>query len=520
MSLLRLNFILLILCWTLLSVRGQNSQAVRLEVPSNIDVDSYHIESLGEMGALIFYESSELNKEGKRKWYFALFNTRLSQDWLKFVDLSDKIEFIEARLTQKKLHLLFMNTSRSRFDHGFYEIVTYDIKTQNFNLISGAVPEKASFAGFEVIGSKACLGLNLKKNITDILFIDLQNGEINPVHLMPDSQNMIMHIQADEANNQFYCVLKVNKDKRYLQDYIISLNLKGEQKELMVVDSDDNSKLLHTFILQPDRSGKLEVFGTFDIIGGRVASFKDLEDDDDAKGAGVFYLRFEKVQLVKQTYYDFINFDNIPGSLQGRAIKSIRKPDNSNKSVDIKPFTAYYHLYEPQLLELKDQYVFSVELYTPHYRTETRMDYDFYGRPYPTSYNVFDGYEFYDVVLMGLDKEGSLLWNNDFTMRNVKTFSLQRHSLVFEDEASISIAYVNDGKIISHTINGAVDVHGDEVNIESRFYRDNTVRDENNHIMKWYGKYMLVYGYQQLNNRSLNDQNERTVFYVNKIAYQ
>lgn len=519
MPLLRRNFILLILCTSLLSVFGQNSQAVRLEVPSNIDVDSYHLESLGELGALIFYESSEVNKEGKRKWYFALFDTSLTQDWLKFVDLSDKIEFVEARRTQKKLHLLFMNTSRSRFDHGFYEIVSYDIRTQNFNLISGAVPEKASIAGFEVIGNKACIGLNLRKNITDILFIDLQNGEINPVHIMPDSQNMIMHLQADQDNNQFFCVLKVNRDKRYLQDYILSFNAKGEQKERMEVDSDNNSKLLHHFILRPDRGGNLEVFGTFDIIGGRVANFKDLENDDDAKGAGVFYLAFEKANLVKQHYYDFINLDNIPGSLQGRAIKNIRRADN-NKLPDVKPYTAYYHLYDPQLLELTDQYVLSVELYTPHYRTETRMDYDFYGRPYPTSYNVFDGYEFYDVVLLGLDKQGSLLWNNDFTLRNVKTFSLQRHSLVFEDDTYISIAYINDGKIIAHTINGSVDVDGDEVPIEGRFYRDNTVRDENNHIIKWYARYMLIYGYQQINNRSLNDQNERTVFYVNKIAYQ
>ena len=50
--------------------------------------------------------------------------------------------------------------------------------------------------------------------------------------------------------------------------------------------------------------------------------------------------------------------------------------------------------------------------------------------------------------------------------------------------------------------------------------RDEVVEDENNHIIKWYDNYFLIYGYQKINNRSLSKQNERITFYLNKIAYK
>ena len=62
----------------------QKTIPVRLEVPSDISVESFHIEVLGEKGALIFYESNDVTEDGQRKWFFGLFDKSLSQKWLKF----------------------------------------------------------------------------------------------------------------------------------------------------------------------------------------------------------------------------------------------------------------------------------------------------------------------------------------------------------------------------------------------------------------------------------------------------
>jgi hypothetical protein len=177
-------------------------------------------------------------------------------------------------------------------------------------------------------------------------------------------------------------------------------------------------------------------------------------------------------------------------------------------------------MYEPKITQLKDQYVFSVEVYKPFYRSETRMDYDFYGRPVPYTYQIFDGYNFYDVILAGISKTGDLIWNNDFVIRNMKTYTLSRNSIVFPDGDFVSMAYINDGKIISQTIEGPVDIGYGETLIETKFDKDRVSGDEHNNIVHWYEDFYLIYGYQKVNNRSLGDQGIRTVFYANKVAFQ
>jgi hypothetical protein len=147
------------------------------------------------------------------------------------------------------------------------------------------------------------------------------------------------------------------------------------------------------------------------------------------------------------------------------------------------------------------------------------MDYDFYGRPVPYSYNVFGGYDFYDVIVVGLSEEGDLIWNNDFAINDLRTFELNRNSIVFNDDEFISIAYVNKGYIHLQTIEGPADIGKVQTEIESKFEKDRVADDQFNQIKFWYDKYFLIYGYQKLKNRTLDDQNVRTAFYVNKVAY-
>jgi hypothetical protein len=148
------------------------------------------------------------------------------------------------------------------------------------------------------------------------------------------------------------------------------------------------------------------------------------------------------------------------------------------------------------------------------------MDYDFYGRPYPYTYNVFSGYKFYDVIIAGISPEGKLLWNNDFEIDNILTYSTRRNSVVFEDENYTTIAYVNDGYVVSQTIEGPIDLNRSKMKIGTDFPQDRVSQDENNHIMHWYKDYFLIYGYQKLKNRTLGNQATRIVFYANKITYQ
>ena len=185
----KILFLVLLVPWYF--GNAQKLDAVRLEVPSDINIEQFHVETMDDKGMLIFYESREVNKENKRKWYFGLFDTNLKQVWLKFIPLSDKIEFISSKHTDDNIYFLFKNINSERFEYGFYDIVTYDIKKKAFSQISGSIPLKSEVAGFDVIGNTACLALNLKKHETDIVFINIKSGDVVPVHIDEGIQGYI-----------------------------------------------------------------------------------------------------------------------------------------------------------------------------------------------------------------------------------------------------------------------------------------------------------------------------------------
>lgn len=499
---------------------AQKASIIRMEVPAELEGDAFHLITLQRDGVLIFYESNEVNNLGQRKWYFALFNTLLKQEWIKFVPLTDQLSFVDSRQVGKQVYLLFKNSDRSKTNSGFYEIVTFSAKTGEFSKVSGSLPLLAQFAGFEVINSTACIALNLKKDETDLLFVNLTNGEIKPIHIESGNQSYIESLQADEKNGHFYAVVKYVKDKHYLTDELLRFTVDGLLESTLQVQSTSDFKMLRNFRIDVVNKNQVVAFGTYDVNTNRSVTFKDIQESEDTKSAGLFYLNFENGEQTALQFYDFLRFDNIYGSLKGREVTY-----NSSQSYDEKPTgnkdaSIYYNLSDPQLFRLNDQYILTVEAYKYFYRTETRIEYDFYGTPVPYTYKVFDGYDFYDMIIVGFSLDGKLVWNNDFPLKNVKTNNLTRNTTVFKDEDFIIMAYVNDGKIITQTIDENVDIGSQEVLIESKASRERVTTDENTFLTHWYDDFFLVYGYQQVNNRSMGDQSIRTVFFANKVAFQ
>lgn len=501
---------------------SQKLDAVRIEVPSDIDVEQFHVEPIGEYGALIFYESKEVNKEDKRKWYFGLFNTDLKQQWLKFIPLNDKIEYISSKRNEGNIYFLFKNINSERFEYGFYEIVTYNLRSGSFSQVSGSIPLKSKVMGFEVIGNTACMALNLKKRETDIVFINLDNGDVIPVNIDKGVPGYIQTLFADKVNNVFYVSIKQNRDRRYITDHIYCYSRGGKKLTQLDVEGTEALKYLRKFYFMPGKGSELLIFGTYDIVTGRTLSFKDIEEETDANSAGMFFLKFSNGSMKSLNYYDFIGFNNLTAAIGPDNISKLKLQNDTSQSNNLEnTLSASFNLSDPYVLvNSKGNYIFSVEVYRPSYTTETRMDYDFYGRPYPYTYNVFNGYEFYDIIVASISPDGKMLWNNDFAMKDILKHSLSRNSVVFLDENYVTMAYVNDGNVFSQTIEGPSDIGISKMKIGTNFSKDNISQDENNQIVSWYSDYFLIYGYQKIKNRTLGEKSTRVVFYANRIAYK
>ncbi|MCB2206923.1 MAG: hypothetical protein KQH67_01395 [Bacteroidetes bacterium] len=501
-------------------VFAQSASVVRLEVPAALESGAFHLEPVAKKGVLVFYESNEISDAGLRKWYFGLFDTQLKQIWLKFIPIHDGIEYVQSVKSGMMVHFLFRSVKSKKSSDDFYEIVSYNTSKEAFSNISGTIPEDAEVAGFEAIDDKACLGLNLKKEQTDVLFINLNNGAIEVQTLEAENESYIETIAVDHLNKNFYVAVKYIKDKNSLEDKILKYSDQGTLEETYQVQNPENFRAPRNFVILPVKNNILTILGTYDFISGKTVVLNNAEEDREANSAGMFFLQFKNGEQKILKFYDFMNFDNIYGSLHGREMVYAKKPaDSGENQKPEKKLSAFFYFNAPQVLELNDQYIFSVETYKPIYNTETRMEYDFYGRPMPRTYSVFEGYQFYDLIIASLSEKGELIWNNDFEIKDLKSFFMRKQVTVFPAGEFLSMAYVNNGSLYAQTIDGPIDISKEETPVESKHNKDWISEDENNAISHWYGEYFLIYGYQKIKNRSLGDQSTRTVFYVNKVAY-
>ena len=501
-------------------VQSQKLQPVRIEVPGDLNADVYQIEPVGEKGVMVFYETNETDDKGNRLWYFALLDTKLQQKWLKSVPLDTKLSYISSTKSNQKVYFLFKNREKVSRDYDIYEIVIFNLREQHFTSITGSIPYKSKIAGFEIIGNTACVGLTMENRKADLAFIDLSTGEINPVHLDKEEEAFIENIHVDKKSKRFYVVAKYFNNITFFKDVIYAFNTHGKQELAMETDYPDNIRLPRNYRFVHISKNHISLLGTYDLITAKRPSWKDISGDDDvekdATSAGFFFLSFNMGKQEKLAFYDFMKFDNTYYSVHGKEIAMTKNKDASSKKVNV-----FYKINNPKVTAMGDETVFSVELYKPKYRTETRMDYDFYGRPYPINYQIFDGYSFYDVIFAGFDKNGNMVWNNDFPINDLISYSLGDHVILVPDNKLITLAYVNEGNIVSQTFDKSHDLSDREkIPLETAFKKDRITQDENNKLKHWYGDYYLVYGYQKLRNRSMKDKSNRTVFFINKIAFK
>jgi hypothetical protein len=99
-------------------------------------------------------------------------------------------------------------------------------------------------------------------------------------------------------------------------------------------------------------------------------------------------------------------------------------------------------------------YVIMAEAYFPKYHYVTRMAYDYYGRPVPTNYTVFDGYQYTNAFVMALDTTGLKQWDQNFPIRNILTMELRNYVEVLYDGEETLLAYLDQGRIAAQINRG------------------------------------------------------------------
>ncbi|MCK9451920.1 MAG: hypothetical protein M0Q90_09540 [Bacteroidales bacterium] len=512
-----LGFVLgFIVCVSTLS--AQEIEPIRLELPVQLESSSYRYELLGEQGLLLFYESNELDSIGKRKWYFSLIDTNLTEKWIRFLLLEDGMKVQKVASTNERVAIILTNSISKKQDAISYEIVSYNITNSKFGLLGGTFPAQAEIADAELAGDKLMIGLNLKDYLADFLLFDLKTGALTTLDASLDGQLLIREIGASEAQGVFVAAVKQFENKRYKADVFLAFDSRGNLRRQYKPDGDQSHFLAAIGFAFVDND--IIALGSFERESKRAATLKDVDGNPEREAIGVFYLRLKADGVMQSQFYRFNQIPNIDKILAREDLLRLRQLQSRGKITEQTEIS--FQFFKPEILNLTDQLVFAAEAFQPQYRIESRIDYDFYGRPIPYTYTIFEGYNFFNTLIVSFDKSGNINWINGFRMENLLTFQLENHVAISKSGNELLSALFHNGSLQSKLfhVDGKAASELEKLKVDLRFPNDRLLEEHFGRIYPWYDAYYLVAGNQKISNNRLRITNPRSVFFLQKLVFE
>jgi hypothetical protein len=252
-------------------------------------------------------------------------------------------------------------------------------------------------------------------------------------------------------------------------------------------------------------------------LNGKLSKTDEANQGEESEG---FYMA--KIQNGEQKFiklHRLVDFKNITQILNNEQLQSVNSDLKKSKKKGTES-TLYYELLIHDLIKNGDDFVLLAEAYYPEYHQVSTMSYDFYGRPMPYYYTVFDGYRYFNAFVAGLNTSGDLTWSNGIKIWDVTSFTLQKKVEVFFNAGESVLFYNHEGKIVSKVMSGYEDIgEVEHTKIATRFPEDFQMEATQGMVKHWYGNFFVAYGYQTLKNNTLGGGSKRRVFYFNKVIF-
>ncbi len=490
------------------------NRLLRVENPVKEASNAYNVIPCDESGVLVFFESLEVTEDKLTKWYFIFYDNQLNVKWSREIPFIKAISYKDFHLSGKKLYLYFQKKGNIKSGEKNFQLIEMQVESGENTIISGAVPEKAKFKKFIVHQNHAYIGLNEKKNNAAICIIDLISLKIKTTSIGNGNSCFLENINIDTFNNTFYVITHVFTSKRNLELIIKEYTLNGDPVNSLTIDNYQKN-ILYTSQLIPAGVNKKFLIGTYT---NKLPGKNELESNDISV-AGFYFTEILDNKQQELKFYNILDFKNLSTSLKGKEIFKLRKKAKNKK--DGKDISIDYHLLVHDIIYRDEKFIIPSEAYYPEYRTVSRMYYDYYGRPMPQTYTVFEGYNYYNANVFCVDEIGKLLWDNSISVWNIVSFQIEEQICFFDENDEIVIVFSSEGKITSTIIKGNETIGDLEYSdIETSFPGDKLMDEELSSLKYWYDNFFICYGFQTIKNNSLPKKEKRKVFYINKIAFQ
>jgi hypothetical protein len=546
-------FAIAFLITTALALWAQSGNPLRLEIPAPTGSAPFNYVTNGQNGICVFYPT--INESGKDSvnWSFMMVDAKLKEVWRKQVPLHKDVTFLKSLTTSEAIYLLFHDTKRNKDGNIFVFMIVP--RLQIITEHRGMIPDKAEAVDFDISNAFAFIGFNNRKGQPGIAAFSLLTGEKRNYAITAEKDALLLDIAIDSVRKEIFATYKIQASSTSNHLYVNKYNSPGALEKTFDFTEQNEKRNFNSAQYIPMGEGKGIIAGTY---GYNVTSTRrqydyydnyynyyyynyyspyysrqsnyDANEDKTPVSDGYFSAVVSNATAGKIKYYNFSGFNNAfkyitnVNALRIKA-KSDRKADKENDigsagRVDDNDKTLNLRLTTHEVIINNGQAVLVSEAYSPEYHTNTQMSYDYYGRAFPTSYQVFDGFRYSHAFVAGFDSSGNMAWNNGMEMRDILTSYLNRKLNCLFDNDEMVLYYNANNKVAFKTIKGSSVVDNTSyTTLVPKLGTDQPVDEYLGTIDYWYDDYCIATGYQTIRNNYM-ENNKRNVFYMSKMAFR
>lgn len=507
------TFLLLVFQIALLSAQ-KPSEPLRVEFAAKSDV--FEVVSCGRDGALLFYESSREIDPTSNAWVFILYDQQFEAVWSKEIPVFKDFAYELSYKNDGKVYLTFQKKDKPRADEHNFQMIGLDLVNGDYRNDHLFVPEEARMVNFQVSQNLMAAGFNYPREKALLLVYDML--KMQHYHIQFTEQpSFIKDLKINNYSNEIFTSLNVYTSRRTSSLYVNSYDFEGNLKNsLEVIPLRPGEKLMNGQISLIS-ADQFFVLGSFNNQNGSAS--RSNENDMGEQSEGFYIARFEgnEQQFIRlHKLLDFKNITEILNNEQLAVVRNLlRKEQKKGKEQSLN-----YDFLIHDLQKNGDNFLMLAEAFYPQYHQVSTITYDFYGRPMPYYYTIFEGYRFFNVFVVEFDRDGNLLFSNGMKMWEMLSQKLRKNVGVFPDGNDLAIFYSHDGSIVSKVIDGYTQKGTEErTRIATKNTGETPAESTQGKIVHWYDNNFLAFGYQTIRNNSIPGGSRRDVFYINKMTF-
>lgn len=492
----------ILLCLLLVSITlrpawAQLAHSLRIEIPSNPnEAEAFDVTPLAERGLLMTIRTGNAYENIPIRYSFQRYDANLKLIWRKEFKQDIRFRSVLTYDTDQYTYHLFRE-----YDTGFYQFLRLHLDDGTIETFEGNLIDQFDVRHFKVMGSQAYVG-GYRHNRPVVMVFSFFDRLTKVLPGLYVNRLELNSLEIDETRHEVNVL--VHSLRRHCTFSVRTYNYDCRLLRTMDFDGAQNS-LISGKLLPINESESLLV-GNYSADctpysqGIYVTRIHHGSAPADTAAHSIQYIEFSQLQ----NFFNYLK-PNRQQKLLARALK---------KKEEGKDYRFHYRLLVHDLQPTPDGLTLVAEVYYPQYRGNALA----YGS-YMRGGDRYEGFRYTHAFICGFDKQGKLLWDNCFPIKELLSKELIEMVQVSQQGDRMVLAYPNDGEITTEVIQGSkVLKQTEKFKLKTNADNERVTFSAQDNLMAWYGRHFLAFGFQKIA-LSRNYTSQRDVFYLNKLTY-